>query len=123
MNQGKLEVVKQEMARVNVDILGISELKWTGMGEFNSDDHYIYYCGQESLRRNGVCREAKRKQQLTLLSTARFLLGPHSHDIMIHRKMAEKGVFLLWAICLFGPARTTQTFQRHAGQVLPTKTF
>ena len=54
MNQGKLEVVIQEMARVNVDILGISELKWTGMGEFNSDDHYIYYCGQESLRRNGV---------------------------------------------------------------------
>ena len=54
MNQGKLEVVKQEMARVNVDILGISELRWTGMGEFNSDDHYIYYCSQESLRRNGV---------------------------------------------------------------------
>ena len=54
MNQGKLEGVKQEMARVNVNILGISELKWTGMGEFNSDDHYIYYCGQESLRRNGV---------------------------------------------------------------------
>ena len=54
MNQGKSEVVKQEMARVNVDIVGISELKWTGMGEFNSDDHYIYYCGQESLRRNGV---------------------------------------------------------------------
>ena len=54
MNQGKLEVVKQEMARVNVDILGISKLKWTGMGEFNLDDHYIYYCGQESLRRNGV---------------------------------------------------------------------
>ena len=54
MNQGKLEVIKQEMARVNVDILGISELKWTGMGEFNSDDHYIYYCGQKSFRRNGV---------------------------------------------------------------------
>ena len=54
MNQGKLEVVKQEMARVNINILGISELKWTGMGEFNSDDHYIYYWGQESLRRNGV---------------------------------------------------------------------
>ena len=54
MNQGKLEVVKEEMERVNVDILGISELKWTGMGEFNSDDHYIYYCGQDSLRRNGV---------------------------------------------------------------------
>ena len=54
MNQGKLEVVKQEMARVNVNILVISELKWTGMGEFNSDDHYIYYCGQESFRRNGL---------------------------------------------------------------------
>ena len=54
MNQGKLEVVEQEMARVNIDILGISELKWTGMSEFNSDDPYIYYCGQESLRRNGV---------------------------------------------------------------------
>ena len=54
MNQGKLEVVQQEMARVNIDILGISKLKWTGRGEFNSDDHYIYYCGQESLRSNGV---------------------------------------------------------------------
>ena len=54
MNQGKLEVVKQEMARVNINILGISELRWTGMGEFNSDDLYIFYCGQESLRRNGV---------------------------------------------------------------------
>ena len=54
MNQGELEVVKQVMARVNIDILGTSELKWTGMGGFNSDDHYIYYCGQESLRRNGV---------------------------------------------------------------------
>ena len=53
-NQGKLEVVKQDMARVNIDILGISKLKWTGMGEFNSDHHHIYYCGQESLRRNGV---------------------------------------------------------------------
>ena len=67
MNQGKLEVVKQEMARVNVDILGISELKWngkkkwTGMGEFNSDDHYIYYCGQESLRRNGVAIMVKKR--------------------------------------------------------------
>ena len=54
MNQGKLEVVKQKMARLNINILGVSELKWTGMGEFNSDDHYISYCGQESLRRNGV---------------------------------------------------------------------
>ena len=61
MNQGKLEVVKQEMARVNVDILGISELKWTGMGDFNSGDHYIYYCGQESLRRNGVAIMVNRR--------------------------------------------------------------
>ena len=61
MNQGKLEVVKQEMARVNIDILGISELKWTGMGEFNSDDRYIYCCGQESLRRNGVAIMVNKK--------------------------------------------------------------
>ena len=61
MNQGKLEVVKQEMSRVNIDILGISELKWTGMGEFNSDDHYIYYHGQESLRRNGVALTVNKK--------------------------------------------------------------
>ena len=61
MNQGKLKVVKQEMARVNIDILEIIELKWTGMGEFNSDDHYIYYCGQESLRRNGVAVMVKER--------------------------------------------------------------
>ena len=63
MNQGQLEVVKQEMARVNIDILGISELKWTRMGEFNSDDHYIYYCGQDSLRRNGVAIMFKKRMQ------------------------------------------------------------
>ena len=63
MNQGKLDVVKQEMARVNVNILGISELKWTRMGEFNSDDHYIYYCGQESLRRNGVAIMVNKRVQ------------------------------------------------------------
>ena len=67
MNQGKLEVVKQEMARVNVDILGISELKWTGMGEFNSDDHYIYYCGQESLRRNEVAIIVNKRVQNAVL--------------------------------------------------------
>ena len=61
MNQGKLEVIKQEMARVNVDTLGISELKWTGMGEFNSDDHYIYYCGQESLGKNEVAIIVKKR--------------------------------------------------------------
>ena len=63
MNQGQLKVVKQEMARVNVDILVISELKWTGIGEFNSDDHYIYYCGQESLRRNGVAIMVNKRVQ------------------------------------------------------------
>ena len=67
MNQGKLEVVKQEMARVNLDILGISELKWTGMGEFNSDDHYIYYCGQESLRRKGLALIVNKRVQNTVL--------------------------------------------------------
>ena len=67
MNQGKLEVVKQEMARVNVDILGISELKWTEMDEFNSDDHYIYYSGQESLRRNGVAIIVNKRVQTAIL--------------------------------------------------------
>src|SRR5574340_729998 len=67
MNQGKLEVVKQEMARVNIDILGISELKWTGMGECNSDDHYIYYWGQESLRRNGVAIMVNKRVQNAVL--------------------------------------------------------
>ena len=67
MNQGKLEVVKQEMARVNVDILGISELEWTRMGELNSDDHYIYYCGQESLRKNGVAIIVNERVQNVVL--------------------------------------------------------
>ena len=67
VNQGKLEVVKQEMARVNVNILGISELKWTGISEFNSDDHYICYCGQESLRRNGAALIVNRRVQNTIL--------------------------------------------------------
>ena len=67
MNQGKLEVVKQEMARVNVDILGISELKWNEMGEFNSDDHYIYYCGQKSLRRNGIATWSTKESKMQYL--------------------------------------------------------
>src|SRR5574337_289539 len=67
MNQGKLQVVKQEMARVKIDILGISELRWTGMGEFNSDDHYIYYCRQESLRRNGVSIIVNKRVQNAVL--------------------------------------------------------
>ena len=67
MNQGKLEVIKQEMARVNIDILGISELRWTGMGDFNSDDHYILYCGQESLRRNEVAIIVNKRVQNAVL--------------------------------------------------------
>ena len=67
MNQGKLEVVKQEMARVNIDILGISKLKWTGTGEFNSDDYHIYYCGQESLRRNGVATLVNKRVRNAVL--------------------------------------------------------
>ena len=63
MNQGKLEVIKEEMTRMNIDFLGISELRWTGMGEFNSNDHYIYYCGQKSLRRNGVAITVKKKKK------------------------------------------------------------
>ena len=87
MNQGKLEVVKQEMARVNIDILGISELKWTGMGEFNSDDHYIYYCGQESLGRNGVAiMVIKRVRNAVLgcnLKNDRMVsLRLHTHDLV-----------------------------------------
>ena len=77
MNQGKLEVVKQEMARVNVDILGISELKWTGMGEFNSDDHYIYYCGQESLRKNQVALMVNKRVRNAVLQCN------HKNDRMI----------------------------------------
>ena len=67
MNQGKLEVVKQKMARMNINILGISKPKWTGMGEFNSDDHYIYYCGQESLRRNGVAIMSTKESEMQYL--------------------------------------------------------
>ena len=67
MNQGRLQVVKEEMERVNIDVLGISKLKWTGMGEFNSDDNYIYYCGQESLRRNGVAIIVNKRVQNAVL--------------------------------------------------------
>ena len=67
MNQGKLEVVKQEMISLNIDILRISKLRWTGMGEFNSDDHYIYYCGQESLRRNGVPSWSTKESEMQYL--------------------------------------------------------
>ena len=95
MNQGKLEVVKQEMARVNIDILRISELKWPGMGEFNSDDHYIYYCGQESLRGNGVALIVNKspkcstwmqtqEQQNDLGSFPRQTIQYHSNPSLCH---------------------------------------
>ena len=72
MNQGKLQVLKQEVARVNIDILGISELKWTGMGEFNSDDHYIYYCGQECLRRSGAALSQQESRMQYLGATSKM---------------------------------------------------
>ena len=84
MNQGKLEVVKQETARVNVNILGISELRWTGMGEFNSDDHYSYYCGQESLRKNGVAIIVNKRVQNAVL------IGNLKNDRMIFVRFQGK---------------------------------
>ena len=97
MNQGKLEVVKQEMTRVNIDILGISELKWTGMGEFNSDDHYIYYCRQESLRKNGVAIMVNKslkcstwmqsqKRQNDLCSSPRQTIQYHGNPSLYHNQ-------------------------------------
>ena len=96
MNQGRLEVVKQEMARVNVDILGISELKWTGMGEFHSDDHYIYYCGQESLRRNGVAIMVNRRVQNAVLGCSL------KNDRMISVRLQGK-LFSITVIQVYAP--------------------
>ena len=88
MNQGKLEVVKQEMARVNVNILGISELKWTRMGEFNSDDHYIYYCGQESLRRNGVAIMVNKRVRNAVLG--RNLKNDRMRFVTLYRRQGSR---------------------------------
>ena len=101
MNQGKLEVVKQEMARVNVDILGISKLKWAGMGEFNSDDHYIYYCRQESLRRNGVTIMVNRRVQNAVLG---FNL---KNDRMISAHFQGKP-FSITVIQVYAPTSNTE---------------
>ena len=101
MNQGKLEVVKQEMARVNVDILGISELKWTGMGEFNSDDRYIYYCGQESLRRNGVAIMVNKRVQNAVLGCN------FKNDRMISVRLQGKP-FNITAIQVYAPTRNAE---------------
>ena len=101
MNQGKLEMVKQEMARVNLDILAITEVKWTGMVEFNSDDHYIYYCRQESLRRNGVAIMANRRVQNAVLGCNL------KNDIMISVHLQGKP-FNITVIQIHAPTSNTE---------------
>ena len=101
MNQGKLEAVKQEMARVNIDILIISELKWTGMGEFNSDDHYIYYCGQETLRRNGEAIIVNRRVQNAVLGCN--LKNDRMISVLFHGKP-----FNITVIQVYVPASNTE---------------
>ena len=101
MNQGKLEVVKQETARVNIDILGISKLKWTGMGEFNSDDHYIYYCGPESLRRNGVAVKVNKRVWNAVLGCSL------RNDRMISVHFQGK-LFNITVIQIYGPTSNAE---------------
>ena len=101
MNQGKLEVVNQEMARVNIDILGINELKWTGMGEFNSDDHYIYYHGQESLKRNGVAIIVNKRVQNAVLGCSL------KNDRMISLRFQGKP-FNITVIQVYGPSSNAE---------------
>ena len=101
MNQGKLEGVKQVMARVNVDILGISELKWTGMGEFNSDDHYIYCCGQESLRRNGIAIMVNKRVRNAVLGCSL------NNDRMISVRLQGKP-FNITVIRVYAPTSNTE---------------
>ena len=115
MNQGKLEIIKQEMARVNVDILGISELKWTGMGEFNSDDHYIYYCGQESLRRNGVVIMVNKKVQNAVLGCNL------KNDRMISVRLQRKP-FNMTVIQVYVPTITLKKLKLN-GSMKTYKTF
>ena len=101
MNQGKLEVVKQEMARVNINILRVSELKWTGMGEFNSDDHYIYYCGQESIRRNGVAIMVSKRVRNAVLGCSL------KNDRMISVRLQGKP-FNITAIQVYAPTSNAE---------------
>ena len=101
MNQGNLEVVKQEMARVNINILGISKLRWTGLGEFNSDDHYIYYCGQESLRRNGVAIIVNKRVRNAVLGCNL------KNDIMISVHFQGKP-FKILVIQVYAPTSNTE---------------
>ena len=100
MNQGKVEVVKQEMARVNVDILGVSELKWTVMGEFNSDDHYIYYCGQDSLRRNGLAIMVSKRVR-------NAVLGCNLNNRMISVRFQDKS-FNITVIQVYAPTSNAE---------------
>ena len=115
MNQGKLEVVKQEMARVNINVLGISELKWTGMGEFNSDDHYIYYCRQESLRRNGVAIMVNKRVQNAVLGCNL------KNDRMISVRLQGKP-FNITVIQVYAPTRTLKKLKLN-GFMKTYKTF
>ena len=115
MNQGKLEVVKQEMARVNVDILGISQLKWTGMGEFNSDDHYIYYCGQESLRRNGAAIMVNKRVRNAVLGSSL------KNDRMISVRFQGK-LFNITVIQVYDPTSNTEETELN-GFMKTYKTF
>ena len=101
MNQGKLEMVKQEMGRMNVDILGISEVKWTGMGEFNSDDHYIYYCGQEFFRTNGVAIIVKKRVWNAVLGCSL------KNDRMISVRFQGK-LFNIMVIQVYAPSNNTE---------------
>ena len=109
INQGKLEVVKQEMARVNIDILGISELKWTGMGEFNSDDHYIYYSGQESLRRNGVAIIVNKRVWNAISKRTEWSLFISKANHSISHKSKPQPV-MLKKLKLNGSMKTYKTF-------------
>ena len=115
MNQGKLEVVEQVMARVNVDILGISELKWTGMGELNSDDHYMYYCGQESLRRNGVAIMVNKRVRNAILGCNL------KNDRMISVHLQRKP-FNITVIQVYAPTSNTEEAELN-GSMKTYKTF
>ena len=113
MNQGKLKVVKQEMARVNVDILGISKLKWMGMGEFNSDDHYIYYCRQESLRRNGVAIMVNKRVQNAVLGCSLKndrMISVHFEDKPFNITLIQVYDPMLNKLKLNGSMKTYKTF-------------
>ena len=114
MNQGKLEVVKQEMARVNIDILAVSKLKWTGMGEFNSGDHYIYYCGQESLRRNGVAIVVNKRVQNAVLES-----NP-KNDRMISVHYQGKP-FNIMVIQAYAPTSNAEEAEQFYAAASPTK--